>query len=115
VAASCKTNCCCGDSVSSKHCRKIDFSYRIKFLNGKFIRKSFRVKPFPYCCQALLHLQTFFARPAEQVTPELIFFLLVKRQPSDKLLWGLIVESEASDKTIPPVMRVASIVQSTRQ
>jgi hypothetical protein len=41
--------------------------------------------------------------------------LLVKRQPSDELLWGLIVESEACDKTIPPVMRVASIVQSTRQ
>jgi len=33
--------------------------------------------------------QTFFARPAEQVAPELIGCLLVKRQPNGELLWGV--------------------------
>ena len=39
--------------------------------------------------------QSFFARPAEQVAPDLIGCLLVKRQPSGALLWGVIVETEA--------------------
>ena len=39
--------------------------------------------------------QSFFARPAEQVAPDLIGCLLVKRQPSGELLWGVIVEAEA--------------------
>ena len=38
---------------------------------------------------------SFFARPAEQVAPELIGCLLVKRQPTGELLWGVIVETEA--------------------
>jgi len=38
---------------------------------------------------------SFFARPAEQVAPDLIGCLLVKRQPSGELLWGVIVETEA--------------------
>ncbi|MEB3195446.1 MAG: DNA-3-methyladenine glycosylase [Cyanobacteriota bacterium] len=39
--------------------------------------------------------QSFFARPAEQVAPELIGCLLVKRQADGELLWGVIVETEA--------------------
>jgi len=33
--------------------------------------------------------QSFFARPAELVAPELIGCLLVKRQPNGELLWGV--------------------------
>ncbi len=39
--------------------------------------------------------QSFFARPAEEVAPELIGCLLVKRQASGELLWGVVVETEA--------------------
>ena len=39
--------------------------------------------------------KAFFARPAEQLAPELIGCLLVKRQASGELLWGVIVEAEA--------------------
>ena len=39
--------------------------------------------------------QTFFARPAEVVAPDLIGCLLVKRQADGELLWGVIVETEA--------------------
>ena len=49
---------------------------------------------------ARLH-QDFFARPAEQVAPELIGCLLVKRQPSGELLWGVIVETEAYCQSEP--------------
>jgi len=45
--------------------------------------------------------QSFFARPAEQVAPELIGCLLVKRQPSGELLWGVIVVAEAYSKEDP--------------
>jgi hypothetical protein len=45
--------------------------------------------------------QSFFARPAEQVAPELIGCLLVKRQPSGELLWGVIVETEAYSQEEP--------------
>ena len=45
-----------------------------------------REKPLP---------QSFFSSPAEQVAPDLIGCLLVKRQPSGALLWGVIVETEA--------------------
>ena len=38
---------------------------------------------------------SFFARPAEQVAPDLIGCLLAKRQPDGELLWGVIVETEA--------------------
>ena len=37
----------------------------------------------------------FFARPCEQVAPELLGCLLVKRPPTGELLWGVIVETEA--------------------
>jgi DNA-3-methyladenine glycosylase len=43
----------------------------------------------------------FFARPAEQVAPELIGCLLVKRQPGGDLLWGVIVETEAYSQSEP--------------
>jgi len=33
--------------------------------------------------------QTFYCLPAEQVAPELIGCLLVKRQPTGELLWGV--------------------------
>jgi len=45
--------------------------------------------------------QSFFARPAEQVAPELIGCLLVKRQPDGELLWGVIVETEAYSQDEP--------------
>ncbi|MEB3172763.1 MAG: DNA-3-methyladenine glycosylase, partial [Cyanobacteriota bacterium] len=43
----------------------------------------------------------FFARPAEQVAPELIGCRLVKRQPGGDLLWGVIVETEAYSQSDP--------------
>jgi DNA-3-methyladenine glycosylase len=43
----------------------------------------------------------FFARPAEQVAPELIGCLLVKRQTAAELLWGVIVETEAYCQSEP--------------
>jgi DNA-3-methyladenine glycosylase len=42
--------------------------------------------------------QAFFARPAEQVAPELIGCQLVKRQADGELLWGVIVETKAYSK-----------------
>jgi len=45
--------------------------------------------------------KAFFARPAEQVAPDLIGCLLVKRQPSGELLWGVIVETEAYSQEEP--------------
>jgi DNA-3-methyladenine glycosylase len=45
--------------------------------------------------------QSFFARPAEQVAPELIGCLLVKRQADGALLWGVIVETEAYSQDEP--------------
>jgi len=39
--------------------------------------------------------QSFFARPAEQVAPELIGCLMLKRQEGGEPLWGVIVETEA--------------------
>jgi DNA-3-methyladenine glycosylase len=50
----------------------------------------------PKAIEDLLALpKSFFARPAEQVAPDLGGRLLVKRQPSGELLWGVIVETEA--------------------
>jgi len=49
-------------------------------------------QPLPAC---------FFARPAEQVAPELIGCLLVKRQGGGGLLWGVIVETEAYCQSEP--------------
>ncbi|MFO7630617.1 MAG: DNA-3-methyladenine glycosylase [Prochlorococcaceae cyanobacterium] len=43
----------------------------------------------------------FWERPAEQVAPELIGCLLVKRQPAGELLWGVIVETEAYSQEEP--------------
>ena len=45
--------------------------------------------------------QSFFARPAEAVAPELIGCLLVKREPTGDLLWGVIVETEAYSQAEP--------------
>jgi DNA-3-methyladenine glycosylase len=45
--------------------------------------------------------QSFFARPAEVVAPELIGCLLVKRQADGELLWGVIVETEAYSQDDP--------------
>ena len=45
--------------------------------------------------------QAFFARSAEQVAPELIGCLLVKRQPTGELLWGVIGETEAYCQSEP--------------
>ena len=45
--------------------------------------------------------QSFFARPAEVVAPELIGCLLGKRQAAGELLWGVIVETEAYSQEEP--------------
>jgi len=45
--------------------------------------------------------QSFFARPAEVVAPELIGCLLVKRQEGGELLWGVVVETEAYSQEEP--------------
>jgi DNA-3-methyladenine glycosylase len=45
--------------------------------------------------------ESFFARPAEQVAPELIGCLLVQRQTDGELLWGVIVETEAYSQEEP--------------
>ena len=45
--------------------------------------------------------QSFFARPAEQVAPDLIGCLLVKRELSGELLWGVVVETEAYSQDDP--------------
>jgi DNA-3-methyladenine glycosylase len=43
----------------------------------------------------------FFARPAEQVAPDLIGCRLVRREPTGELLWGVIVETEAYCQSEP--------------
>jgi DNA-3-methyladenine glycosylase len=43
----------------------------------------------------------FFARPAEQVGPDLVGCRLVKRLPNGELLWGVIVETEAYSQDEP--------------
>ena len=45
--------------------------------------------------------QSFFARPAEVVSLDLIGCLLVKRQADGELLWGVIVETEAYSQDEP--------------
>ena len=45
--------------------------------------------------------QSFFARPAELVAPDLIGCLLVKLQADGELLWGVIVETEAYSQDDP--------------
>jgi len=45
--------------------------------------------------------QSFFARPAEVVAPELIGCLLVKRQANGELLLGVLVETEAYSQEEP--------------
>ncbi|AAP99309.1 3-methyladenine DNA glycosylase [Prochlorococcus marinus subsp. marinus str. CCMP1375] len=43
----------------------------------------------------------FFCRPSEEVAPDLIGCLLVKRESNKKLLWGAIVETEAYSQSEP--------------
>ena len=43
----------------------------------------------------------FFARPAEEVAPDLLGCLLVKRQAGGELLWGVFVETEAYCQSEP--------------
>nr|WP_083797920.1 DNA-3-methyladenine glycosylase [Synechococcus sp. CB0205] len=45
--------------------------------------------------------QSFFARPAEVVAPELIACRLVKHQEDGSLLWAVIVETEAYSQDEP--------------
>ena len=59
-------------------------------------------KATPIATKSSQHLpQSFFARPAEEVAPELVGCLLVKRQPTGELLWGVIVETEAYSQDEP--------------
>jgi len=63
---------------------------------------SARLQATPIATKTLPALpQTFFARPAELVAPELIGCQLVKRQPNGELLWGVIVETEAYSQEEP--------------
>ena len=62
----------------------------------------FPPKATPIATTPSQHLpQSFFCRPAEQVAPELIGCLLVKRQPTGELLRGVIVETEAYSQDEP--------------
>ena len=45
--------------------------------------------------------QSFFARPAEVVAPDLVGCRLVKRLDDGSLLWGVIVETEAYSQDDP--------------
>jgi DNA-3-methyladenine glycosylase len=59
-------------------------------------------KATPIATTLSQHLpQSFFARPAEQVAPDLVGCLLAKRQASGELLWGVIVETEAYCQSEP--------------
>ena len=63
---------------------------------------NFILQATPIATTPSQHLpQPFFCRPAEQVAPDLIGCLLVKRQASGELLWGAIVETEAYCQSEP--------------
>ena len=63
---------------------------------GRVLVFNFILQATPIATTPSQHLpQSFFARPAEVVAPDLICCLLVKRQASGELLWGVIVETEA--------------------
>jgi len=64
--------------------------------------KPFPSKVTPIATKTLPALpQSFFARPAKLVAPELIGCLLVKRQANGELLWGVVVETEAYSQDDP--------------
>ena len=59
-------------------------------------------KATPIATALSQHLpHAFFCRPSEQVAPELIGYLLVKRQARCKVFWGVIVETEAYSQDDP--------------
>ena len=59
-------------------------------------------KATPIATNLSQHLpHSFFCRPAEQVAPDLIGCLLVKRQPDGSLVWGVGVETEAYSQDDP--------------
>ena len=69
---------------------------------------NFILQATPIATTPSQHLpQSFFARPAEQVAPELIGCLLVKRQADGELLWGVIVETEAYSQDVPALPRLS--------
>ena len=69
---------------------------------GRVLVFNFIPQATPIATTSSKHLpQSFFARPAEVVAPELIGCLLVKRQPTGELLWGVIVETEAYSQDDP--------------
>ena len=69
---------------------------------GRVLVFNFIPQATPIATTLSQHLtQSFFARPAEVVAPDLICCLLVKRQPSGELLWGVIVETEAYSQDDP--------------
>jgi hypothetical protein len=59
--------------------------------------------------------QSFFARPAEQVAPELIGCLLVKRQPDDELLRGMIMSTMAFVPIIEIAQRAPRITREAQR
>jgi len=60
-------------------------------------------------------LQTFFARPAELVAPELIGCLLVKRQANGELLWGVIAEARKNSDFRPQCLRADQALKEKNQ
>jgi hypothetical protein len=75
-----------------------------------------KVSPFnPSPNPTLYFPQSFFAHPAEQVAPELIGCLLVKRQTDGDLLWGVIVETEAyCQNGRPPATGIGAAPRATK-
>ena len=69
---------------------------------GRVLVFNFILQATPIATKSSQHLpQSFFARPAELVAPDLIGCLLVKRQADGELLWGVIVETEAYSQDDP--------------
>jgi DNA-3-methyladenine glycosylase len=72
------------------------------FISSRQLPSEKTYRSTPIASTLSQHLpQTFFARPAEVVAPELIGCLLVKRQAGGELLWGVIVETEAYCQSEP--------------
>jgi len=70
----------------------------------------------PIATTPSLHLpQSFFARPAELVAPELIGCLLVKRQADAALLWGVIAEARKNSDFRPQCLRADQALKEKNQ
>jgi DNA-3-methyladenine glycosylase len=81
---------------------RCEYPYHCPSTSGCQYSSALSPKATPIATNLSQHLpQSFFARPAEVVAPDLIGCLLVKRQPTGELLWGVIVETEAYCQSEP--------------